>query len=55
LSFGSPSGAPFFAQLLSNSISASLSSLVFLKCPTVGSANHGGIVRLTTAFSMARA
>ena len=28
---------------------------VFLKCPTVGSANHGGIVRPAAAFSMARA
>jgi hypothetical protein len=26
-----------------------------LKCPTVGSANHGGIDRVTTAFAMARA
>ena len=55
LSFASPSGAPFFAQALSISISASVSSLVFLKCPTDGSANHGGIVRPTTAFSIARA
>src|SRR5690349_12455241 len=55
LSFPSPSGAPFSAHAVMVAISLSLRTFAFFQCPTAGSANHGGIVRLVTAFAMARA
>src|SRR5687768_6046116 len=55
LSLASPSTAPFSAHAAIVAISVSLNTFAFSKRPTVGSANHGGIVLPATAFAMARA
>src|SRR5438046_10423465 len=55
LSWAAPSGAPSSAHAASVAIWSSLRTLAFLKCPTVGSANHGGIVLDVVALAMARA
>src|SRR5579872_4630548 len=55
LSLASPSGAPLSAHAASVAISASLRCFSLVKCPYLGSANHGGIFLLTTAALMALA
>src|SRR6185503_20646871 len=54
-SLASPSSEPFSAHSVNAVMSAALRNLAFSKCPTVGSANHGGIVRLATALAIALA
>ena len=55
LSFGLPSGAPASAHAESLATSASLRRRSLAKCPYWGSANQGGILRVTTAVLMASA
>src|SRR5258708_3573307 len=49
LSFASPSGAPLSAQVEMMAISSGLKRRSLAKCPYFGSANHGGIICVTTA------
>jgi hypothetical protein len=44
-----PSGAPASTQRTMVSTSSSFNRVSFEKCPTAGSANHGGITRAATA------
>jgi hypothetical protein len=55
LSLASPSSAPLSAHAVRVAISVSLRNLAFSKCPTVGSANHGGIVLAATDLAIALA
>src|SRR5438093_2787599 len=52
-SFGSPSGAPASTHLLNVSIALCFRERSFEKCPYLGSAFHGGILRATVAALMA--
>src|SRR5437867_6588295 len=54
-SFGSPCGAPASAHFTIVSMSACLSERSLANTPCCGSANHGGIWRLSTLALMARA
>src|SRR5581483_6260804 len=54
-SFASPSGEPPSAHFAMVSISLGFSEWSFKKCPTCGSANHGGIFRRATAAFIALA
>src|SRR5437870_5127882 len=54
-SFTLPSGAPLSTQATRVLISASLRLLVLVKCPTLGSANQGGIFPVSTADFIALA
>src|SRR6516165_8730483 len=54
-SLGLPSGAPPSAHFEIVSISLWFSARSLAKWPTFGSANHGGILRVTTASFMALA
>ena len=55
LSLASPSGAPLSTQAVSVAMSSALSVRSFSKCPTLGSASHGGIFLETTAALIALA
>ena len=54
-SFASPCGAPLSAHLAIVSMSLCFKEGSFEKCPYCGSANQGGIFRVTTAAFMALA
>src|SRR5258706_6921633 len=49
LSFASPSGAPLSAHVEIMAISCEVRRRSLVKCPYFGSANHGGIICVTTA------
>src|SRR5665213_2620061 len=52
-SFASPSGAPLSAHCEMASISEAFKEWSLVKCPTLGSANHGGILRDSVAAFIA--